>query len=201
MVAAATTRIVAGAWRNMLAAALLVLALAACNTTKFVPDDEYLLNKAKVEITDTKDVPSSDMNSYLRQHQNSEVFGFWKLQLHVYNTAPRDTTSKANKFFARNAHKMGEAPEIYDELLTEASMKQIALAMNNRGYFNAEVDTVKQIKIFSFHQSDLDFEFLFVLHQFQHINRAVGIRTCRIFFKAQSAALIRCTKLLKSHEI
>ena len=146
MVAAATTRIVAGAWRNMLAAALLVLALAACNTTKFVPDDEYLLNKAKVEITDTKDVPSSDMNSYLRQHQNSEVFGFWKLQLHVYNTAPRDTTSKANKFFARNAHKMGEAPEIYDELLTEASMKQIALAMNNRGYFNAEVDTVKQIK-------------------------------------------------------
>ena len=130
-------------YKNGLWAALLVLALSACNTTKFVPEDQYLLNKAKVEITDTKDVPASEMSSYLRQRQNTEIFGFWKLQLHVYNTAPRDTTSKANKFFARNAHKMGEAPEIYDDALTEASMRQIQLAMNNRGYFNAEVDTLK----------------------------------------------------------
>ncbi|MGN0235873.1 MAG: hypothetical protein ACI4BD_06145, partial [Paludibacteraceae bacterium] len=53
---------------------------------------------------------ASDLKSYLRQKQNTEIFGFWKLQLHVYNTAPVDTTSKANKFFARNAHKVGEAP-------------------------------------------------------------------------------------------
>ncbi len=130
-------------YKNGLLAALLVLAFSACNTTKFVPEGEYLLNKAKVVMDDTKDVTASEMTSYLRQKQNTEIFGFWKLQLHVYNTAPRDTSSKANKFFANNAHKMGEAPEIYDEALTEASMKQIRLAMNNRGYFNAEVDTVK----------------------------------------------------------
>ena len=101
-----------------------------------MPDGQYLLNKAKVEIEDTKDVPASDIRSYLRQKQNSEIFGFWKLQLHVYNTAPSDTTSKTNKWLANNAHKMGEAPEIYDETLTEVSMRQIKLAMQNRGYFN-----------------------------------------------------------------
>ena len=57
---------------------LVAVLLSACRTTKFVPDGQYLLNKAKVEIEDTKDVPASDIRSYLRQKQNSEIFGFWK---------------------------------------------------------------------------------------------------------------------------
>ena len=74
---------------------VLLLAFSACNTTKFVPQDQYLLNKAKVKCVDDKTVP--DLRSYLRQKQNTEVFGFWKLQLHVYNTAPADTTTKSKK--------------------------------------------------------------------------------------------------------
>ena len=66
--------------------------------------------------------------------------------MHVYNTAPADTTSKANKFFARNAHKVGEAPVIYDEELTAVSMQQLAQAMQNKGYFRVEVDTVQKVK-------------------------------------------------------
>ena len=137
--------LVVGRWPLAIGLCLLAVLLSACRTTKFVPDGQYLLNKAKVEIEDTKDVPASDIRSYLRQKQNSEIFGFWKLQLHVYNTAPSDTTTKTNKWLANNAHKMGEAPEIYDETLTEVSMRQIRLAMQNRGYFNAEVDTTKQV--------------------------------------------------------
>ena len=127
-----------------LGAGVLIL-FSSCNTTKFVPEGQYLLNKAKVRVEDTKEISSSDLNSYLRQKHNSEIFGFWKLQLHVYNTAPRDTSTKANKWFANNAHKMGEAPVIYDDMLTGVSMEQIGLAMKNRGYFNAEVDTTKRV--------------------------------------------------------
>ena len=135
-------------YRVMVGMAVMVAAvlMASCKTTKFVPDGQYLLNKAKVQIEDTKEVESSAMNSYLRQKQNTEIFGFWKLQLHVYNTAPRDTSTKANKWFANNAHKMGEAPVIYDEMLTRVSMEQIEQAMKNRGYFNATVDTTKVYK-------------------------------------------------------
>ena len=138
----------------------MVMALASCNTTKFVPEGQYLLNKARVKCVDDKSVSASDLRSYLRQKQNTEIFGFWKLQLHVYNTAPSDTTSKANKRLARNAHKMGEAPVIYDEELTAISMQQLRQQMNNMGYFHAEVDTQKIIK-----DRKIDLTYLVTAHQ------------------------------------
>lgn len=121
---------------------VLVVLLAGCNATKYVPENQYLLNKAKVKVLDTKDESTADLDNYLRQKQNSEIFGFWKLQLHVYNTAPADTTTKSKKRLAENAHKMGEAPEIYDPDLTRLSIQQLQQAMMNKGYFNATVDTV-----------------------------------------------------------
>ena len=72
------------------------LLFSACSTTKFVPEGKYLLNKAHIKVKDTKDVTSSDLNDYLRQKQNTEILGFWKLQLDIYNTAPADTTTKGN---------------------------------------------------------------------------------------------------------
>jgi len=122
--------------------AVLVLLLSACNATKFIPDNEYLLNKAHVVVTDTKEVDPTDLKSYLRQQPNSEILGFWKLQLHIYNTAPADTTTKSKKRLAANAHRMGEAPEIYSQDMTVASMSQLQKAMQNKGYFNATVDTL-----------------------------------------------------------
>lgn len=121
---------------------LLALVCASCRTTKFVPDGEYLLNKTKLKVTDTKEVSGSDLSSYLRQKPNSEVFGFWKLQLGVYNLSGKDTANWWN----RQMRKIGEAPEIYDENLTAQSMTQIQRAMFNAGYFDARVDTVKQMK-------------------------------------------------------
>ena len=138
----------------------MAIVLASCNTTKFVPEGQYLLNKARVRCVDDKSVSASDLRSYLRQKQNTEIFGFWKLQLHVYNTAPTDTTSKTNKRLARNAHKMGEAPVIYDEELTAISMQQLRQQMNNMGYFHAEVDTQKIIK-----DRKIDLTYLVTAHQ------------------------------------
>lgn len=123
-----------------------LLSMFSCNTTKFVPEGEYLLNKAQVKVEDDKTVPTSDLTDYLRQKQNTEILGFWKLQLDIYNTAPTDTTKKANAFFARNAHKMGEPPVIFSQEQTDLSRIQLQRAMQNRGYFHASVDTVMRIK-------------------------------------------------------
>ena len=122
------------------------LSLAACNTAKFVPQGEYLLNKARVRVEDDKSVSTSGLSDYLRQKQNTEVLGFWKLQLDIYNTAPADTSTKAKKFFARNAYKMGEPPVIFSTEQTDISREQLRLAMQNRGYFQASVDTAMKIK-------------------------------------------------------
>lgn len=132
--------------RKWLYICLLPVLLCACNTTKYVPEGQYLLDKAKVKCVDDKKVSAGELRSYLRQKQNTEILGFWKLQLDVYNTAPRDTTTKSNKRLARNAHKMGEAPVVYDEELTRISMQQLEQRMNNMGYFHASVDTVLRYK-------------------------------------------------------
>lgn len=131
--------------RNFLGV-LLCLFCSGCNTTKFVPEGKYLLNKAKIVIDDGGNgddvkVMPSELKSYLRQKPNTEIFGFWKLQLHIYNTAPSDTTTLSKKRLARNAHRMGEAPEIFSEDKAAQSMAQVKKAVQNKGYFNAGVDT------------------------------------------------------------
>ena len=77
--------------RNKFIIWLLAVLFCSCNTTKFVPQGQYLLDKAKVKCVDDKKVDTGKLRNYLRQKQNTEIFGFWKLQLHIYNTAPTDT--------------------------------------------------------------------------------------------------------------
>ena len=141
-----------------------LLLLSACSTTKFVPQDKYLLRKMRVKVETpkedkktkqqadkskkednsayTSDALADKMAHYVRQKQNSEIFGFWPLQLQVYSSAGRDTT----KWINRQMMKMGEAPEIFEPSLADASMVEIKKAMFNKGYFNASVDTTMRIK-------------------------------------------------------
>ena len=120
---------------------LIGVLLCSCNVTKFVPEDEQLLYKVQINVDGTNQVPASKLRHYLRQTQNTEILGFWKLQLHMYNTAPLDTVSNYDKWASRNAHKVGEPPVIFDTQLTEQSMDQIRKAMRNEGFFCATVDT------------------------------------------------------------
>ena len=120
----------------------LVLCLMGCNTTKFVPKGEYLLNKANIKVEDTKEVAVSDLKNYLQQKQNTEILGFWKLQLGIYTTASLDTT----KWTSKNARRIGEAPVIYTPELTDRSIMQLRKAMQNKGYFTAKVDTTMTVK-------------------------------------------------------
>lgn len=138
----------------------IILCLSSCNTTKFVPQGEYLLNKARVKCVDDKTISTNSLRDYLRQKQNTEIFGFWKLQLDVYNTAPTDTTTKARARAARNARKLGEAPVVYDEEMTQISMQQLKQQMNNMGYFHAEVDTQKVYK-----NRKIDLTYIVTAHQ------------------------------------
>ena len=121
---------------------LVVCMLTACNMTKFVPQGQYLLNDVKVTVDDSKEVPSTDLMKYVQQKQNTEILGFWKLQLGIYNTASIDTT----KWTSKNARKIGEAPVVFSPQMADASCVQLKRAMNNKGYFQAQVDTTLHVK-------------------------------------------------------
>lgn len=127
-----------------------VLLLSACNTTKFVPDGEYLLDKVSIK-TDNKDFKSIDLKEYLRQTPNAAVFGTFRMQLGLYNWAPKDTTKKLNKFFNKTLKKIGDPPVIYNSSLTSLSVQQIQLMLENKGYIHAKVEsnvTAKNKKAF-----------------------------------------------------
>ncbi len=119
-----------------------ILLITGCGATRHVPQGEFMLDDVSIEITGDKDVSSRDLVNYLKQSPNHEVLGFWKLQLGTYNLSGRDTT----KWYNRWVRRMGQAPVIYTQSLTDASARQLKQALVNRGYLEAAVkaDTLMQ---------------------------------------------------------
>ena len=124
--------------------AALIAVFAGCSPVKHVPDGEYLLDDVYIRVDDGQDVNTGELYNFLRQHPNHTVLGFAKLQLGAYNLSGRDTT----KWYNRWLRRLGQAPVIYDPALTEASCRQLRLALVNAGYLGAEVevDTVSSGK-------------------------------------------------------
>lgn len=125
---------------NFIIISCIALLLLSCNSTKHVPDGKYLVDKVNININGDEDISSSELYNYLRQIPNHKVLGFVKLQLATYNMSGRDSTKWQNKWLK----KLGQPPVIYDQQLTDASARQLKLAMTNRGYMDATitVDTV-----------------------------------------------------------
>jgi outer membrane protein assembly factor BamA len=123
----------------------LVWALASCSATKFVAEDEYLLDKVEIK-TDNKLYKSSELRPYLRQQPNFKLFGLMKWPLFVYGWSGRDGTKWINKQLRR----MGEAPVILDTTLINESAGELKRFLTNKGYPNAEVaasiDTARRKK-------------------------------------------------------
>ena len=118
----------------------MALATGACSSTKHVPDGQYLLDRVSVQVDDRDDIRETELYNFLRQQPNHKVLGFAKLQLATYSLSSPDTTHWYNRWLRR----VGQAPVIYDHELTEASARQLRLALINSGYLDATVtaDTV-----------------------------------------------------------
>lgn len=130
---------------------LFCVIFVSCKTTKFVKDGEYLLNKVTIN-SELKDVSEDELDEYLRQTPNSSVLWLYKMQLHIYNLSPRDTSSSLRRFFHRTFNRIGEEPVIYDPILTKFSAQQLQQVFVNRGFVNARVDTLlffkgKKVKV------------------------------------------------------
>ena len=66
--------------------AFLVLMLAGCSVSKFIPEGSYLLDNVKIE-SDNKEIKPSQMNLYVRQKSNAKWFSLVKLPMYIYGAS------------------------------------------------------------------------------------------------------------------
>ena len=145
---------------------LLISALffSACNPTRRVPDNRYLLVKKHI-LTDNNKVDKEDLNSIIKQKPNRKILGFLRFHLTVYNLVDPEKVAqkkqnKLEKITRKNEKRtkerkslistnfstfgewllnIGEEPVMVDSMLTKKSSKQLALYLFKKGYFNAMV--------------------------------------------------------------
>ena len=116
--------------------AIIVFLIAGCNPTKYVQPDELFLKKHKVKI-DTRKIDKDNLEGLVKQKPNKKILGLFRFHLGVYNNWPW----KNGNF----REKTGEAPIIYDSLLTDRSLKQMKLYADKRGYFDSKISVSTKI--------------------------------------------------------
>lgn len=112
------------------------LVMGGCSATRDLADDELMLDKVKV-VADGKykDINTSQLKSYVRQKGNARWFSSMKIPLGVYALAGKDSS-----WINRTLRQMGEAPVVYDTLLARQTCEDLQLALQNKGYLDAEVE-------------------------------------------------------------
>ncbi|MDR0757278.1 MAG: outer membrane protein assembly factor, partial [Tannerella sp.] len=110
------------------------ICIASCTATKYVGENEYLLDRVKI-TADSAQVKPGDLKPYLRQAPNYKVFGLVKWPLYVYNLAGQSETGWLN----RQLRRIGEPPVVMDTLLIARSKREFKQYMINKGYLHAEV--------------------------------------------------------------
>ncbi|HMQ47844.1 MAG TPA: BamA/TamA family outer membrane protein [Saprospiraceae bacterium] len=130
----------------------LLFLLSACNTTKFLGEDEYLLrgNAIKLKAKDNinrKRALKYDLSTLYQQTENSRFF-FIPREWFYYTNQDAGDTTKFDRFQKR---LIAEQPAVFDTAKADATVKAMQNYLDNKGYFNADVyweDNIKKKKIY-----------------------------------------------------
>ncbi len=126
--------------------------LAACKSTYFVPDDQFLLQKNKVELADKGKIDIEELQMYIKQKPNKAIFlNLWRIYLTSYNLLHnrKDETpefqEKKHGFFSRlrlkSVEALGEPPVIFDSTKIAYSVLQMQTFLRNKGYYDSKIST------------------------------------------------------------
>lgn len=116
-----------------------LLLSVSCSVTKFVPENEYLLNDVNI-ISSTNPEMAKKAQSYVRQQPNAKWFSLLKVPLHTYSLSGSDTTMWVNRFLQR----IGEPPVLFSPQLAEQTRANIEQMLRNEGYLHATVDMERE---------------------------------------------------------
>lgn len=119
---------------RLLLSIVMLFITTACNMTKYVPDDQYLLNRVYIN-GDAGSVSHDELMDYVKPTPNLRILGFWRLGLQIYNLSNPEKDNGWNNWL----RKIGGSPSIYDSLLQKKSAEQMRLYLNWKGYYDATV--------------------------------------------------------------
>ena len=122
-------------WQYAVAMFVVTVLFASCSPTRFLDEDEKLLDHVKV-VSNQKQFSASDFRPFVKQEPNSRWFNLVKVPLGIYCLSPTDSTGGLAKVFRR----MGEAPVVADTSLTSMSKISLTSAMQSKGYLKAETE-------------------------------------------------------------
>lgn len=111
-----------------------------CSVTKFIPENEFLLNKVKIETSD-RNIKVAEYEPYIRQKSNTKWFSTLRIPLATYSLAGKDSTKWINK----TLKNFGEKPVTLDSTLTYSTCCDLQKALQNAGYLNAKVGVKAKI--------------------------------------------------------
>jgi hypothetical protein len=110
-----------------------VALLSGCNSTKYISDGQYLLDK-NVIIRNNNDINIKDFESYYRQKPNKRIIGL-RFHLWLYNSAKPGSS----RWLSRNLRKIGEEPVLFDSMLMRKTVEQFKQFLRNKGYYESVV--------------------------------------------------------------
>jgi len=119
---------------------VLIIAVS-CNPTKYVPQDETLLDENHINLN-REGIKKSDLLPYIKQKPNKRIFGT-KFHLGLYNLSNINKEKWPHSWL----RKIGEEPVIFDPYATTRTTEQIKSFAASKGYFDSRVtDTVETSK-------------------------------------------------------
>ena len=121
--------------RNLLLVLVCSALALSCSVTKYVPENELLLDDVKV-ISHIDNRNATNARAYLKQTPNAKWFSLFKVPLLIYSSSGRDSAKWVN----RALRKLGEPPVIYNTVAAETSKANILQMLHNDGYLHATVD-------------------------------------------------------------
>lgn len=124
----------------LLGGALLLL-FSACNTTKYLKDDQFLLTKNSIKIKSeskikNKSTLSYELSTLYKQKPNTNFLLFFPREWFYFVTqGPGDTT----RFDRWQRRVIAEAPAIYEERLADSTARSMEYYLQYNGYYNVNV--------------------------------------------------------------
>jgi len=139
--------------RYFLLCLLAVVVLGACNTTKYLEKDEYLVNRDKIKLSSEANIEDwnalhIELLGQLTPTKNGQIFFLWPREWFYLKGETRKDTTRFSRFVRK---AIAEKPAYQNEETIQKNSNRIQSFMRNRGFFDAvvsaEVDTLRKKRV------------------------------------------------------
>ena len=113
-----------------------VLTAISCSTTRVLQDNQYRLEKNRIEIVNDNEFNPNTLNPYLKQKHKG-----WSPFLYVYNWA-----NGKGKGWDKFVHRIGTAPIVYDPGMVDNTIENSDNHLGYLGYDGSKTESEVKVK-------------------------------------------------------